>query len=250
MNRTANCPTPCFNQFCWYLINTSHTQCKIVRYDSWCTVSIDSFTKSPRHTSFSCMSLFTNKTFRTKCKTTWSNHAQSSIAQDILVLLKRQCTHSPRIIRTASTAPRLVKKFPTFFFTGLTTAHQWSLSWTRMFQYTPSNLTSLKSFLIYPFSYSQVFQVVSFHQVFLTENLYAYLSCPRHATSITSSSPLTESFSYLTRCTNNKQKNVGVQLEDIIQTGIKAKWCCKYNRKLMWSYWKMSDASFESLFYT
>ena len=50
------------------------------------------------------------------------NHAQSSRNHDII--LKGHCAHSPRIIRTAFTAPQLVKKFPTFFFTVLTTAHQ------------------------------------------------------------------------------------------------------------------------------
>lgn len=49
-------------------------------------------------------------------------HAQSSSNHDII--LKQHCAHSPRTIGTAFTAPQLVKKFPTFFFTVLTTAHQ------------------------------------------------------------------------------------------------------------------------------
>jgi hypothetical protein len=42
------------------------------------------------------------------------NHAQSPSNHDII--LHGHCVHSPRTIRTALTAPQLVKKFPTFFF--------------------------------------------------------------------------------------------------------------------------------------
>jgi hypothetical protein len=83
------------------------------------------------------------------------SHAQSTCDHDII--LKGHCAHSPRSIRTAFTVPQLVKKFPTFFFTVLTTAHQWSLSWARIIQSTSSNLTSVRTILIHLPFYSQVF---------------------------------------------------------------------------------------------